>query len=74
MKTAIYIENGEVQLVLTPEDKFEQSIIGSFEGKHLNTIVKFGSFYECAGDYHRQGQERSLIIKTAVEVTNDPSA
>lgn len=64
MKTAIYIENGVVQLVLTPEDDFEKSAIGSFEGKHLNTIVKFGSFYECAGDYYRQNTERSLIIKT----------
>lgn len=73
MRTAIYIEDGVVQLVLTPEDAFEQSLIGSFEGKPLETTVRMGSFYECAGNYLRQGSERSLIIKTAAQVENETS-
>ena len=74
MKTAVYIENGVVQLVLTPEDDFERSLIGSFDGKPLETDVRFGSFYECAGNYHRQGTDRSMFIRAMKEVPNDPSA
>lgn len=32
MKTAIYIEDGTVQLVLTHESDFEKNALGSFEG------------------------------------------
>jgi hypothetical protein len=74
MKTAIYIEDGIVQLVLTAEDAFERSIIGGYEGKPLETTVRVGSFYECAGEYVRQNSERSLIIKTTQRVNNDTSA
>ena len=46
MKTAIYIEDGIVQLVLTPENKFESNALRSFEDKSVTCAVKPGQFYE----------------------------
>lgn len=66
MKTAIYIEDGVVQLVLTPEDDFEKSILGSLEGKSTVTEVMTGGFYNCRGGWtrHSEHDNRSLIIRT----------
>ena len=72
MKTAIYIENGVVQLVLTPEDDFERSIIGSYEGKPIETSVEFGSFYQCQAGWtrHSESNDRSMIIRTVKNEAN----
>lgn len=66
MKTAIYIEDGVVQLVLTPESSFERNAISSLSGKKVMTTIHEGSFYYCQGGWFRQGNdpERSLIIKS----------
>lgn len=70
MKTAIYIEDGVVQLVLTPENHFERNALGSFEGKSTATEITAGSFYECQGGWTRHRDvDRSLIIRT---VTAEP--
>lgn len=39
MKTAIYIEDGVCQLVLTPENKFEQDALASFSEKPTETAI-----------------------------------
>jgi hypothetical protein len=58
LKTAIYIEDGVVQLVLTPEGEYEQEIIKSF-GKKLGAVKVFqGSFYDCRGGWVRQTAHR----------------
>lgn len=69
MKTAIYIEDGDVQLVITPENKWEQNALGSF-GDNMEVTVMRGSFYACAGGWHRQTryygdseEDRSLILR-----------
>ena len=69
MKTAIYIEDGDVQLVLTPENEWEQKTLNSF-GPDMSASIKHGHFYHCAGGYFRHSyggevqDERSLIIRT----------
>lgn len=54
MKTAIYIEDGMVQLVITPESDFEKSALRSFGDRPLEAKVFAGSFYDCRGGWVRQ--------------------
>jgi hypothetical protein len=75
MKTAIYIEDGIVQLVITPESDFEKNAISSFEGKEVKTQIFSGSFYDCRGGWIRQKEyygriyggedtsDRSIILR-----------
>ena len=54
MKTAIYIEDGVTQLVLTPETDYEKGIVSSF-GDRLSCVEVFnGTFYDCRGGWVRQ--------------------
>ena len=54
MKTAIYIEDGVVQLVLSPESKFEKNALSGFTKKPLAVKIFNGSFYDCRGGWVRQ--------------------
>lgn len=77
MKTAIYIEDGVTQLVITPETKFEKAAIDTLRGNSIKCEVHDGSFYDCRGgwvrqtayygdsSYHHGGHadDKSLIIK-----------
>ena len=54
MKTAIYIEDSTVQLVITPESKFEKNALSSFQDKRLDVNIFSGSFYDCRGGWVRQ--------------------
>lgn len=77
MKTAIYIEDGVVQLVLTPESDFEKNAIASFQDKPTETQIFSGAFYDCRGGWARQSayyhpmhgvdnnSDRSLILRIA---------
>jgi len=56
MKTAIYIEDGTVQLVITPESDFEKNAISGFREKPLDVKMFSGSFYDCRGGWVRQSQ------------------
>lgn len=79
MKTAIYIEDGIVQLVLTPENEFEKNALKSFEDKPTETQIFTGAFYDCRGGWIRQtryydgvygqSEDRSLILRTATGST-----
>lgn len=74
MKTAIYIEDGTVQLVLTPESEFEKNALSGFRGKPLSASLFAGSFYDCRGGWIRQkepnrygygrDEDESLILRT----------
>lgn len=75
MKTAIYIEDGVVQLVLTPESKFEVNALTTFKDKPLAVRVYEGAFYRCQGGWNRHieypgNQDHSLILRID-EVGND---
>ena len=54
MKTAIYTEDGLLQLVLTPQDDFEQRTLKSFTNNDFKVEIKEGSFYKCQGGWVRQ--------------------
>ncbi len=66
MKTAIYIEDGILQVVITPTTDFEQSVIKQIQNLDGNKVsIHSGSFYHCQGGFFRQGypDDKSLIIK-----------
>jgi hypothetical protein len=76
MKTAIYIEDGTVQLVITPESDFEKNALSTFEKKPLEAQIFSGTFYDCRGGWVRQkgyfgepyfqgsdNDDKSLILK-----------
>ena len=54
MKTAIYIEDGIVQLVLTPENQFERAAISVLVKEPVQAQLFQGSFYDCRGGWIRQ--------------------
>jgi hypothetical protein len=82
MKTAIYIEDGTVQLVITPESEFEKNALSTFREKPLEAKLFAGSFYDCRGGWVRQkayyGNEwrqdgvddQSLILRMAPAETD----
>jgi hypothetical protein len=76
MKTAIYIEDGVVQLVITPENDFEKNALGSFSKGNINATIMAGAFYNCQGGWTRHKainnyysdlvsdkEDKSLIIR-----------
>lgn len=88
MKTAIYIEDGVVQLVLTVESDFEKHALTMFHEKPLSVKLFSGSFYDCRGGWVRQeahyrsmngidrDDDRSLILRideTKLSVGSIPS-
>ena len=64
MKTAIYIEDGVVQLVLTPTSKFEKDALQPFMGEDLTVKTFVGSFYDCRGGWIRQNEVQLDYIGT----------
>lgn len=54
MKTAIYIEDSILQVVLTPETDEEKAVLSLVEKKEIVEIYR-GSFYACQGGWIRQG-------------------
>lgn len=71
MKTAIYIEDGTVQLVLTPESEFEKSALRSFEDKPHETRIFTGSFYDCRGGLVRQSSHFGSLSAMFGNTTGD---
>lgn len=83
MKTAIYIEDGIVQLVITPESEFEKNAMTMFHEKPLDAKLFSGSFYDCRGGWTRQAEfyrdltrggrrtnEDSLILRIGKTLAN----
>lgn len=63
MKTAIYIEDGYTQVVLTPENEFEKSIVNKASGPENKLVVKRAGFTRTVGRYvRRSDDEDSLMI------------
>ncbi len=58
MKTALYIENGYTQVVLTAENEFEKNALGQL--KSSGTVrIEEGEFYHCQGGWARHTQIRN---------------
>lgn len=84
MKTAIYIEDGTVQLVITPETDFEKNALSTFRERPLDAKIFSGSFYDCRGGWIRQqgyfdnksyysgtdNNDKSLILRIGVQNEN----
>ena len=70
MRTAIYQEQGVVQVVLTPETEFEQESLGVLANQEKSVTLSIGSFYDCNGGWTRwhttspyDRDDKSLIIR-----------
>lgn len=53
MKTAIYIEDGITQVVLTPETELEKSAIEKLQSQKDGLETFKGGFYACQGGWMR---------------------
>lgn len=61
MKSAIFIRDGLLQVVLTPESDIDKMACKELsENKSLE--VYQGSFYQCRGGWHREGTDDSSTI------------
>lgn len=78
MKTAVYIEDGVTQIVLTPETAWEKQAIASLEQQEFKAELFAGEFYDCRGGWTRQreyyptytygsdaNRDYSLIVRVA---------
>ncbi len=75
MKTAIYIENGTTQLVLTPENDWEKQVLVSIAKEPRPAIILRGEFYDCQGGWIRQrpdGYESLMIRLDNTNTTPNP--
>lgn len=54
MKVAIYIDDGIQQVVLTPENEWEKTLVKSIHQKPQEVRFHEGGFYECQGGWVRQ--------------------
>ena len=66
MKSAIYIEDGAVQFVLTPESEYEKRFVESLKGKEYKLSVSENEFHRTVGNFVKQSPGHSLIF-TAME-------
>lgn len=70
MKTAVYIEDGLLQTVLTPENEFEENIIKAFGDKDVLVTLFRGGFSNCPGGWvkmleHESDKEAPSIMLRA---------
>lgn len=77
MKTAIYIEQGITQLVLTPDNEWEKKIVESISTGSQAVEIKRGSFYQCRGNWVRfdeRQEDESLILVVGIkpDATENP--
>lgn len=78
MKTSLYVEDGVMQIVLTPETEWEKNVLrglpggsnfGYVENKQpVAATVARGSFYQCIGGWDCKGNsDDSLIVRITPE-------
>lgn len=73
MKIALYVDDGEQQIVLTPQNEVEATILNSLhDGKRVFSIHR-GSFYKCNGGWTRHGEAdtSTIIVLATPEVVGD---
>ena len=66
MKTAVYIEDGATQLVLSPENDWEKSILNKLKevSEDSTVVIRKGHFFMNQANYYRYdtGSSESLIF------------
>lgn len=68
MKTAIYIEDGVTQLVLTPDNDFEKDVVSKIESGDSQVAIYRGGFYYCKGGWNRHsGGQESLMLRLTIK-------
>lgn len=68
MRTAIYIEDGVTQLVLTPDNDFERDVVSKIQSGDSHVAIYRGEFYHCQGGWNRQGGgEQSLMLRLTIK-------
>ena len=80
MKSALYIEDGVQQIILTPESDIEKQILELAVSNKIKTTMKIGNFNLCAGDYvkyspvyscYGQNEIKSLMLVLEKNETGD---
>lgn len=56
MRIALYIEDGLEQIVLTPENDTEKSILGKMHEGSRELMIHRGEFYACRGGWTRHAE------------------
>ena len=70
MKTAIYIDQGTTQLVLTPENEWEKKICDSITQGEQQAKIMRGEFFDCRGGWIRHSNTPSSLILRLDVATN----
>ena len=65
MKTAIYIEDGRTQFVLTPETEIDKKVLAELQSTDLKTYR--GSFYGCQGGWTRWNESSAWSYDCAAQ-------
>lgn len=73
MKTAIYIEDGITQLVITPESEFEKDALKTLREKRIEAKLFEGSFYDCRGGWVRQSAHMTRGMYDSYHDSRDSS-
>ena len=64
MKTAMYREQGSIELVLTPENSFEHEMIQTISHQGVKEISVYpGALYERRGEAIQHQEYESLILR-----------
>lgn len=64
MKTAVYIEQGVLQIVVTPENEFEKSLLKIPQGEYTVKAFRGVSFYATNGGWIRESKDdESLVVR-----------
>lgn len=65
MKTALYVENNNMRLILTPENSFEQETIKTVTHQGLKQLHLYErSFFECVpGQDEHISESTSLVLE-----------
>jgi len=64
MKTSILSQDGNMQLILTPETDFEKEVIEKYGSEFNSVDIYKGNFSDCKGGWTRLYEtEESLILR-----------
>jgi hypothetical protein len=79
VKSAIYVEQGVTQVVLTPENEWEKNALRMvYDAMQNGTASAYeGEFYECRGGWNRwapyggTSDDRSLIVRVVRSIADN---
>jgi hypothetical protein len=60
MKTALYVDEGVTQVILTPESDWEKKAIKAIRESGVELEILHGHFYECRGGWTRPSMHHGV--------------